>query len=108
MAVFTITRLTFLEAARRRIALAAFSLGVAFLILYAIAFYLVVHQSGLPEGSLQSNLLRGQILNFLSLMDWIVPVEISPASVSAATSAAMAMVRNWTAYRPISDRKFRI
>ena len=34
-----------------------------------MAFYLVIHNSsGLPEGNIQSNLLRGQIFNFLSLM----------------------------------------
>src|ERR671923_234410 len=69
MALLTITRLTFLEAARRRIALAAFLLGVAFLILYAVALYFVIHQSsGLPSGGVPQNLLRQQILNFLSLM----------------------------------------
>jgi Cu-processing system permease protein len=69
MSVLTITRLTFLEASRRRIALAAFLLGVAFLILYAVALYFVIYQSsGLPAGDAQQNLLRDQILNFLSLM----------------------------------------
>ncbi len=86
MAIFTITRLTFLEAARRRIALAAFSMGVAFLILYATAFYLVVHQSGLPEGSLQSNLLRGQILNFLSVMG-LYAVQFLTIAMAALVAA---------------------
>ena len=39
MATFVIARLTFLEAVRRRIVLAAVLLGVAFLILYATGFY---------------------------------------------------------------------
>ena len=86
MAVFTITRLTFLEAARRRIALAAFSLGVAFLILYAIAFYLVIHQSGLPEGTLQMELLRSQILNFLSLMG-LYAVQFLTIAMAALVAA---------------------
>jgi Cu-processing system permease protein len=91
MAVFTITRLTFLEASRRRIALAAFSLGVAFLILYAVAFYLVIHQSsGLPSGGLQANLLRSQIFNFLSLMGMYAVqfLTIAMAALVAADTLA--------------------
>jgi ABC-type transport system involved in multi-copper enzyme maturation permease subunit len=87
VAIFTITRLTFLEAVRRRIALAAFSLGVAFLILYAVAFWLVIHNSsGLPEGSLQADLLRGQILNFLSLMG-LYAVQFLTIAMAALVAA---------------------
>jgi Cu-processing system permease protein len=69
MAIFTITRLTFLEASRRRIALAAVSLGLAFLALYAVALYFVIYRSsGLPSGGITESLLRSQVLNFLSLM----------------------------------------
>ncbi|MCC7362502.1 MAG: ABC transporter permease [Anaerolineales bacterium] len=65
----TITRLTFLEAARRRIALAAFVLGRAFLVLYGIAFYFIVHETGLPGPDDPAGaLLRGQVYNFLGLM----------------------------------------
>ena len=68
-ATLTITRLTFLEAARRRIALAAFLLGLAFLILYGIAFYFVVNETGLPSpDDAAGTLLRGQVYNFLGLM----------------------------------------
>ncbi len=68
-ATLTITRLTFLEAARRRIALAAFVLGLAFLVLYAIAFYFMVNETGLPgPEDAAGALLRGQVYNFLSLM----------------------------------------
>ncbi len=87
MALFTITRLTFLEASRRRIALAAFLLGVAFLILYAIALYFVIHESsGLPSGGVQANLLREQILNFLSLMG-IYAVNFLTIAMGALVSA---------------------
>ena len=41
MPVFVIARLTFLEAVRRRILLAAFLLGVAFLLLYSFGFYMM-------------------------------------------------------------------
>jgi ABC-type transport system involved in multi-copper enzyme maturation permease subunit len=91
MAIFTITRLTFLEASRRRIALAAFALGVAFLIFYGIAFYLVINQSsGLPQGSIQADLLRSQILNFLSLMGMYAVqfLTIAMAALVAADTLA--------------------
>lgn len=68
-ALLTITRLTFLEAARRRIALAAFVLGLAFLVLYGIAFYFMVNETGLPGGGAAAeNLMRQQVYSFLSLM----------------------------------------
>ena len=87
MAIFTITRLTFLEAARRRIALAAFSLGIAFLILYAVAFYLVIHNSsGLPAGNIQADLLRSQIFNFLSLMG-LYAVQFLTIAMAALVAA---------------------
>ncbi len=44
MAIFIIARLTFIEAIRRRILLAAFVLGVAFLFLYGIGFNLMHEQ----------------------------------------------------------------
>jgi Cu-processing system permease protein len=91
MAVFTITRLTFLEASRRRIALAAFLLGIAFLIFYGIAFYLVIYQSsGLPQGSIQADLLRSQIFNFLSLMGMYAVqfLTIAMAALVAADTLA--------------------
>jgi ABC-type transport system involved in multi-copper enzyme maturation permease subunit len=63
------TRLTFLEAARRRIALAAFVLGLAFLALYAVAFYFMVNETGLPsEAEVAGALLREQVFNFLGQM----------------------------------------
>jgi len=68
-ALLTITRLTFLEAARRRIALAAFVLGLAFLVLFGIAFYFMVNETGLSGGGeAVDNLLREQVYSFLSLM----------------------------------------
>jgi len=68
MSTLIITRLTFLEAARRKIALAAFLLGVAFVILFGIGFYLILNRTGLPDGGAPTdNLLRSQVFNFLSL-----------------------------------------
>ena len=66
MAVLTMMRLTFLEAVRRRIALAAVLLGTAFLVLYAIALYFLVNRTGLPPADNPANiLLRNQVFSFL-------------------------------------------
>ncbi len=70
MALLTITRLTFLEAVRRRIMLSAFLMGLAFLVLYGIGLYFIAYESGLGDGPTSGPaelLLRGQVLNFLSL-----------------------------------------
>jgi ABC-type transport system involved in multi-copper enzyme maturation permease subunit len=67
MATFIITRLTFLEAVRRRIVLAGLVLGVAFLLLYGLGYYFMVTESGIPlDASGVGALLRGQIYNFLT------------------------------------------
>ncbi len=68
MATLTIMRLTFLEAIRRRIALAAFLLGAAFIVLYAIGLYFILHEGDLPtDGQPGSSLLLNQVFNFLSI-----------------------------------------
>ncbi len=66
MRTFVIARLTFLEASRRRILLAALLLGVAFLILYGVGFYFITHE-GLPDtGDPLDRVLRTQAYNFLA------------------------------------------
>jgi ABC-type transport system involved in multi-copper enzyme maturation permease subunit len=68
MPIFTIMRLTFLEAARRRIALAAVLLGAAFLVVYGIALFFLVNETGLPPAENPASILmRAQVFNFLSL-----------------------------------------
>jgi ABC-type transport system involved in multi-copper enzyme maturation permease subunit len=68
VAILTMMSLTFLEAVRRRIALAALVLGAAFLAVYAVALYFLVNRTGLPPGdNPANNLLRAQVFNFLSL-----------------------------------------
>jgi ABC-type transport system involved in multi-copper enzyme maturation permease subunit len=70
LAIPVIARLTFLEAARRRILLAALLLGLAFLIVYGIGFYLITHEVGeLPQGNEAVEVaLRAQVYNFLTNM----------------------------------------
>ena len=71
MAIWTITRLTFLEAVRRRIALAAIGLGLAFLVVFGLGMYFIINNvdGGLPQGDgLAETLFRSQIYGFLSQM----------------------------------------
>jgi ABC-type transport system involved in multi-copper enzyme maturation permease subunit len=69
MATIIIARLTFLEAIRRRILLAAFLLGVAFLILYTWGFYLMRQEAlpSVPRSEVSGAILRSGLDNFLTL-----------------------------------------
>ncbi len=72
MPTFTIARLTFLEAIRRRILLAAFLLGIAFLVLYSVGFYMMRTEvrSQPPiasSSSISQTLMQSGIDNFLTL-----------------------------------------
>lgn len=67
MRTFVIARLTFLEAVRRRILLAGFVLGVAFLILYGTGFTLMRNEVILPSaGESLSNLFQTGFYSFLT------------------------------------------
>jgi len=63
MTTFTITKLTFREAARRKILIAAFLLGLAFLIVYGIGFYFVNSELGNTVG--RNPLESNEVRNFL-------------------------------------------
>jgi len=69
MPTFVIARLTFLEAVRRRILLAAFLLGVAFLLLYSFGFYMMRHEVTRPGASSEigSAILKSGLDSFLTL-----------------------------------------
>jgi Cu-processing system permease protein len=87
MAILTITRLTFLEAVRRRIALAAFVLGLAFLVLYGIGLYFIANETDLPTaGTAADILLRGQVLNFFGLVG-MYAVNFLTIAMAALVSA---------------------
>ncbi len=62
-----ITRLTFLESVRRRIAVAAFVLGVLFLILYGVGFHFIYKETLHATGRESQALVRSQIYNFLAI-----------------------------------------
>jgi Cu-processing system permease protein len=66
MATWVIARLTFLEAARRKILLAALVLGLVFLVVYGLGFYYIQQEfERNPHGP--SLLARKEILSFLML-----------------------------------------
>ena len=69
MPTFILARLTFLEAIRRRILLSAFLLGVAFLILYSVGFYLMRQEAvpDNPRSDISSAIFKSGIDNFLTL-----------------------------------------
>jgi Cu-processing system permease protein len=66
MTTWVIARLTFLEAARRKILLAALVLGLAFLVVYGLGFY-YIQQEFERNPHVPSMLARREVLNFLML-----------------------------------------
>lgn len=84
MGALTIARLTFQEAARRRILLAALLLGIGFLLVYTIGFHYITVELNDPEtgpGMLQ----RNEILNFL-LMAGLYVVNFLTIMMTVLTS----------------------
>jgi ABC-2 type transport system permease protein len=67
MRILVIARLTFLEAVRRRILLAGFLLGVAFLILYGAGFTLMRNEVILPSEAPLSGLFQTGFYSFLTV-----------------------------------------
>ncbi len=69
MQALVVARLTVIEAIRRRILLAAFVLGVAFLALYSVGFYVMQHEAmpfEVPSAGAET-LMRNTLYNFLTL-----------------------------------------
>jgi Cu-processing system permease protein len=62
-----VTKLTFLEAIRKRIALAAIILGVLFLLLYAIGFHFIHKEIMREHGPRTHQIIRNQTFNFFSI-----------------------------------------
>ncbi|MGE5140472.1 MAG: ABC transporter permease subunit [Rudaea sp.] len=87
MAALVISRLTFLEALRRRILLAAFLLGVAFLVVYGIGFHFMNQEVLLRPGAgtLESS-MRTTISNFLALAG-LYAVDFLAIAMGALISA---------------------
>jgi ABC-type transport system involved in multi-copper enzyme maturation permease subunit len=67
MATFIFAHLTFIEAVRRRILLAAFLLGLAFLALYGAGFFVMRNEWRSSAAGLMSDLFRKEFYNFMTI-----------------------------------------
>ena len=108
MSIFTIARLTFREASRRKILLAGLLLGLAFLLVFGLGFHFILQEAELsmgPSGMLQLNeiynflLMAGMyVVNFLTVMMTVLTsvdtISGEIASGSIQTVAAKP-VRRW-------------
>ena len=108
MSTFTIARLTFLEAARRKILLAALLLGMLFLIIYSLGFHFLIVETEKSVGNnnlLQLNEIRNFLLmagmfvvNFLtSIMIVLTSVDTLSGEISSGTIQTLASkpIRRW-------------
>ncbi len=108
MSTFTIARLTFLEAARRKILLAALLLGLLFLIIYGLGFHFIIVEAEKSVGNanlLQLNEIRNFLLmagmfvvNFLtSIMIVLTSVDTLSGEISSGTIQTLAAkpIRRW-------------
>jgi ABC-type transport system involved in multi-copper enzyme maturation permease subunit len=84
MATLVIARLTFREAARRKILLAALLLGIVFLVIYGVGFHYVNVELNHP-GTGPSVLQRNEIRNFL-LMAGLYVVNFLTVMMAVLTS----------------------
>jgi len=108
MSTFAIARLTFLEAARRKILLAALLLGLLFLIIYGLGFHFLIIEVEKSVGNtnlLQLNEIRNFLLmagmfvvNFLtSIMIVLTSVDTLSGEISSGTIQTLAAkpIRRW-------------
>ncbi len=85
--IFTITRLTFREAVRRKIVLAALLLGIAFLIIYSLGLYFI--NQDMAESTFapaRREAVRNQAYNMISLAGMYV-VNFLAIAISALITA---------------------
>jgi Cu-processing system permease protein len=90
--ILVIMRLTFREAVRRKIALAAFLLGIAFLIVYNLGFYFI-HQdlmNSVGRMGTRAGAIQGEIFNFLVLAGMYVVNFLGVASAALITADSLA------------------
>lgn len=66
--IFTLARLTFKEAVRRRIMVASLVLGLAFVLLFNVGFYYITKEiANNPSPRIEESILLNQVHNFLHL-----------------------------------------
>ena len=89
-----IARLTFREAIRRRIVLAALVLGIAFLLLYSLGFYFIrgefVREMADGRGGARMEQVQGEAYNFLMLAGMYVVNFLSIATAALLTADSLA------------------
>ena len=90
--ILIITRLTFREAVRRKIALAAIVLGIAFLVLYSLGFYFINNEFAANAGNMGARVdrVRGEAYNFLVLAGMYVVNFLGVASAALITADSLA------------------
>ncbi len=108
MRTFIFARLTFLEASRRKILLAAFLLGVAFLLVYGLGFHFIM--ADLEKSNFGANLLERQevqgflftaglyVVNFLTVMMTVLTsVDTISGEIQSGTIHTLASkpVKRW-------------
>lgn len=86
MATLILAQLTLKEAVRRRILLAAFLLGIAFLLVYGIGFYFMVQEVGINMVGPTRDLVRQGFFNFMALAG-IYAVNFLAIAMGALLSA---------------------
>lgn len=108
MSTFTIAHLTFREAARRRILLAALLLGIVFLVVYGLGFHYInveIEKDPSQVGAVQLNEMRNFILmaglyvvNFLTaMMSVLTSVDTLAGEISSGTIHTLVSkpIRRW-------------
>lgn len=92
MAVFVVARLTFIEAIRRRILLAAVLLGLAFLALYGVGFFFMQRDVRPPMSASgpAATMFRNGVLNFLTIAGLYVVNFLSIAMAALVSADTLA------------------
>jgi Cu-processing system permease protein len=89
--IFTITILTFREAVRRRIALASFVLGIAFLVIFSVGFYFINADFTRSQTyNANSEFYLGQFYNFLHIAAMYVVNFLTIATAALITADSLA------------------
>ncbi len=89
--ILILTRLTLREATRRKIVLAAFIVGLGFLLVYSIGFHIITTQvSNIGPGRGANNLVRSEGMNFLSLAGLYAVAFLSIAMAALLSADALA------------------
>ena len=91
MAIFVIARLTFIEAMRRRILLAAALLGLAFLVLYGVGFFFMQGEApSVATSGPRAAMYRTGLFNFMTMAGLYVVNFLSIAMAALVSADTLA------------------